>query len=105
MVRQTTVKTALFAPLANTHSPRDNTFIAHLSPVPITPNSLLRRLAHDHRGRPDIVPHRPTDLPELAAADRGVALSLESVLSDNTKRTYDTQWRIFDGWCVEVGLQ
>ena len=43
-------------------------------------------------------------LPELRAADRGVADSLESVLSDNTRRVYSTQWRIFTGWCDEVGL-
>ena len=53
---------------------------------------------------PDIVPHRPAYLPELAAADRGVADSLESVLSENTRRTYDTQWRMFDDWCDQVGL-
>ena len=53
---------------------------------------------------PDIVPHRPADLPELAAADRGVADSLEAVLSHNTKRTYDAQWRMFDGWSAEMGL-
>ena len=53
---------------------------------------------------PDIVPHRPADLPELAAADRGVADSLEAVLSENTRRTYTTQWRIFDQWCDQVGL-
>ena len=51
-----------------------------------------------------IVPQQPTSAPELAAADRGVASSLESVLSDNTRRTYDTQWRLFDDWCAEVGL-
>ena len=51
-----------------------------------------------------IVPQEPAQLPELAAADRGVASSLESVLSDHTRRTYDTQWRIFTGWCDEVGL-
>ena len=51
-----------------------------------------------------VVPHEPAALPELAAADRGVASSLEAVLSDNTRRTYDTQWRIFDDWCAEVGL-
>ena len=51
-----------------------------------------------------IVPRQPEQLPQLAAADRGVALSLEAVLSDNTKRTYDAQWRIFTGWCDEVGL-
>ena len=51
-----------------------------------------------------IVPHHPASLPELRAADRGVAASLESVLSDNTRRTYDFQWRSFTGWCNEVGL-
>jgi len=29
---------------------------------------------------------------------------LEAVLSDNTRRTYDAQWRLFTGWCDEVGL-
>ena len=33
-----------------------------------------------------------------------MAASLESVLSDNTHRVYGTQWRIFTGWCDEVGL-
>ena len=51
-----------------------------------------------------IVPRLPPSLPELRAADRGVAQSLESVLSDNTRRTYDAQWRIFAGWCDQVGL-
>ena len=51
-----------------------------------------------------IVPREPSSLPELAAADQGVAQSLESVLADNTRRTYDAQWRIFTGWCAEVGL-
>ena len=51
-----------------------------------------------------VVLHQPAPLPELAAGDRGVASSLESVLADNTRRTYDTQWRIFAGWCEEVGL-
>ena len=46
----------------------------------------------------------PHPSPELRAADRGVASSLESVLSDNTRRVYGTQWRIFAGWCDEVGL-
>ena len=52
----------------------------------------------------DIVPIEPAQLPELAAADRGVADSLEAVLSDHTRRVYTTQWRIFTGWCDEVGL-
>ena len=51
-----------------------------------------------------IVPREHASLPELRAADRGVAQSLESVLADNTRRTYDGQWRIFTGWCDEVGL-
>ena len=52
-----------------------------------------------------VVPREPAQLPELAAADRGVASSLESVLADNTRRTYTTQWQIFEGWCDEVGLR
>ena len=51
-----------------------------------------------------VVPIESAPLPELAAADRGVADSLEAVLSENTRRTYDAQWRMFDGWCDEVGL-
>ena len=51
-----------------------------------------------------IVPYHPADLPELAAADRAVADSLEAVLAGNTRRTYDTQWRIFDQWCAQVGF-
>ena len=52
----------------------------------------------------DIMPREPAPLPELRAADQGVASSLESVLADNTRRTYTIQWRIFAGWCDEVGL-
>ena len=51
-----------------------------------------------------VVPHQPASLPQLAAADRGVADSLEAVLSENTKRTYAAQWRSFDDWCDQVGL-
>ena len=51
-----------------------------------------------------VVPIEPASLPQLRAADRGVASSLESVLADNTRRVYDAQWRIFTGWCDEVGL-
>ena len=52
-----------------------------------------------------IVPQEPPFLPELRAADQGVADALESVLADNTRRTYDAQWRLFEGWCDQVGLQ
>ena len=53
----------------------------------------------------ELVPHQPLSVPALWAADQGVASSLESVLSDNTQRVYGTQWRIFTGWCDEVGLK
>ena len=59
---------------------------------------------HDHQHRRPVVPQEPPSLPELRAADEGVASSLESVLSDNTRRTYDAQWRSFGGWCDDVGL-
>ena len=52
----------------------------------------------------ELVPHQPPSVPALWAADQGVASSLESVLSDNTHRVYQTQWRIFTVWCDEVGL-
>ena len=51
-----------------------------------------------------IVPLEPAFLPALRAADQGVADALEAVLSDNTQRVYGTQWRLFTGWCDEVGL-
>ena len=57
--------------------------------------------ATDHH----IVPIEPASLPALAAADRGVAESLTAVLADNTRRSYDTQWRLFDNWCDQVGLR
>ena len=56
--------------------------------------------ATDHH----VVPQETARLPALAAADRGVASSLEAVLSHNTRRSYDTQWRVFDDWCDEMGL-
>ena len=52
----------------------------------------------------DIMPREAASLPALRAADQGVANALEAVLSDNTQRVYGTQWRIFTGWCDEVGL-
>ena len=33
-----------------------------------------------------------------------MADALESVLSDNTRRVYAAQWRLFTAWCDEVGL-
>ena len=53
---------------------------------------------------PHIAPYQPAAAPALRAADQGVADALESVLSDNTRRVYGAQWRIFTGWCDEVGL-
>ena len=52
-----------------------------------------------------IVPREPASLPELRAADQGVSDALEAVLSDNTRRVYGTQWRLFSGWCDDVGLR
>ena len=53
---------------------------------------------------PQIVPRQPPSAPALRAADRGVADALESVLSDNTRRVYGAQWRLFNDWCDSVGL-
>ena len=54
---------------------------------------------------PPIVPRPPATAPALRAADRGVADALESVLSDNTRRVYGAQWRLFNDWCDLVGLR
>ena len=54
---------------------------------------------------PQIVPRPPASLPALRAADQGVADALESVLSDNTRRVYQTQWKIFDDWSSDVGFR
>ena len=43
-----------------------------------------------------IVPRPPPSLPELRAADRGVADALEAVLADNTRRVYAAQRARFD---------
>ena len=56
-------------------------------------------------GSPQIVPQSPPSAPELRAADQSVADALESVLSDNTRRVYSAQWRLFDDWCGDVGLR
>ena len=53
---------------------------------------------------PQIVPRPSASMPALRAADRGVADALESVLSNNTRRVYAAQWRIFENWCDSVGL-
>ena len=54
---------------------------------------------------PQIVPRQPASLPALRAADQGVADALESVLSENTRRGYGAQWRLFTDWCDLVGLR
>ena len=56
-------------------------------------------------GSLQIVPQSPPSVPALRAADQGVAEALESVLSDNTQRVYQTQWKLFDEWCDDVGLR
>ena len=52
-----------------------------------------------------IVPRPAAAAPTLRAADQGVADALEAVLSNNTRRVYGAQWRLFTGWCDDVGLQ
>ena len=54
---------------------------------------------------PQIVPRPPAAAPALRAADQGVADALTSVLSDNTRRVYGAQWRVFESWCGDVGLR
>ena len=54
---------------------------------------------------PQIVPRPFASMPALRAADRGVADALEAVLSDNTRRVYGAQWRLFTEWCDEMGFQ
>ena len=44
---------------------------------------------------PQIVPRPSASMPALRAADRGVADALQSVLSNNTRRVYAAQWRLF----------
>ena len=51
------------------------------------------------------VPESPPSAPALSAADQGVASALEAILSDNTRRVYAAQWRLFNGWCDEIGLR
>ena len=51
-----------------------------------------------------IVPQSPPSAPALRAADQGVASALESVLSDNTRRVYGAQWRLFTDWWDDVDL-
>ena len=52
---------------------------------------------------PQIVSRPPAAAPELRTADQGVADALEFVLSDNTRRVYQTQWKLFDEWCAQTG--
>ena len=54
---------------------------------------------------PQIALREPASLPALRIADQGVASALESLLSGNTRRVYGAQWRLFNDWCDEVGLQ
>ena len=54
-------------------------------------------------GSLQIVPQSPPSAPALRAADQGGGHALESVLSDNTRRVYGAQWRLFTGWCGEIG--
>ena len=52
-----------------------------------------------------IVLQSPPSAAGRRAADQVVADALTSVLSDNTRRVYKTQWRLFTDWCGDVGLR
>ena len=54
---------------------------------------------------PRIVLRQPPPSPALRAADRGVAAALTAVLSDNTRRVYGAQWRLYVDWRGDVGLR
>ena len=56
-------------------------------------------------GSLQIVSQSPPSAPALRAADQGLADALEAVLSDNTRRVYGAQWRLFSDWCEDVGLR
>ena len=77
-------------------------FIAQLSAAEITQ---LETLMTTTAGSLQTVPESPPSVQALLAADQSVADALESVLSDNTRRVYQTQWKLFDDWCGDVGLR
>ena len=80
-------------------------FIAHLSPAEIAPLTTLTETPMTTTASdPQIVPRQPAALPALLAADQGVASALAAVLSDNTRRVYGAQWRLFHEWCDSVSL-
>ena len=80
--------------------------IAHLLDAAITPTipppeiHPMTTAASD----PQIVPRPSASMPALRAADQGVADALQSVLSENIRRVYGAQWRLFNEWCDSVGL-
>ena len=78
--------------------------IAQLWPSEIAPLTTLTETPMTTAASTQIVPRGPASLPALHAADQGVSDALESVLSDNTRRVYGAQWRLFTDWCGDVGL-
>ena len=61
-------------------------------------------ILNDHRRQRPADRPPETHVPAGASRRQGVADSLESVLSDNTRRVYGTQWGLFENWCDEMGL-
>ena len=93
-------------PLAYKYSLRDNgLYRAALARPNRRLINLWRSSMTTAAGDQQIVPREPVILPELRAADQGVADALESVLSDNTRRVYSAQWRLFNDWCDSVDLR
>ena len=59
---------------------------------------------HDHRHQHPDRPPLTRRCASVACRRPGPADALESVLSDNTRRVYAAQWRLFTNWCDSVGL-
>ncbi len=51
-----------------------------------------------------LVPGDGPQLPALAEADAEVAAFVEASLAPATRATYESQWKLFVGWCLEVGV-
>ena len=92
--------------MTHVRSLRDKRVIAQLLAAEIRTRSPHRRpLETTTAGSLQIVPQWPPPAPALRAADQRVADALESVLSENIRRVYGAQWRLFVDWCNSVGLR
>ena len=82
------------------------TFIAQLLPAEIAPLITSPEIPHDHHRQQSADSPRVASVSAGPAGRRpGVADALTSVLSDNTRRVYGAQWRLFESWCGDVDLR